>query len=372
MIYLDNAATSFPKPRNVIKEVCKCISEYCGNPGRSSHSLSVKTSEKIYDAREKIASFFGFDKPENIVFTNNATTALNIAIKTSITPGSHILISDLEHNSVLRPLCKIATEYNIEYDVFDSSGDIAKSIQSLIKNNTKYIISTLASNVIGRRIPFSVLSEAARNNELILITDASQLAGHSRINLSETPCDILCSAGHKALFGIQGVGFIIFSKDMHNDSFIEGGSGSDSFNPLMPIHLPERYEAGTLSSPSVISLAAGIEFINNVGIHGIEEKIKTLESKYYDMLSSIKKIKIYEYGNGIISFNISDIPSFVISEELNKHGICTRSGYHCAPSVHRLIGTEKQGTVRISLSYLNSLEECDTFRKELYYIAQKY
>ena len=372
MIYLDNAATTFPKPKNVLKETFKCIKEYCGNPGRSSHILSIKTSEKVYEARENVASFLNFDRPENVVFCQNATLALNIAIKSIIQPNSHVLISDLEHNSVLRPLHAISKKYSVNYSIFNSSGILEDNIKRLLKNNTKYIVSTLASNVIGREIDLSELSKIAKKYNLILITDASQLLGHKKVDLSETQCDALCSAGHKALFGIQGVGFVVFNKKTATETFVEGGSGNDSFNLEMPTDLPERYEAGTLSSPSIISLSAGIDFINNIGITAINEKIKFLETKYSDILLSFKKIKLYEHNNGVISFNFLGIPPNIVSEELNKYGICTRSGYHCSPLAHKTIGTIETGTVRIGLSFLNTAQESDDFYKALCSINKKF
>ncbi len=370
MIYLDNAATSFPKPKNVLDSVNKCISEYCGNPGRSTHILSLKTAEKIYEVREKIANFLCFDNPENIVFTQNATAALNLAIKTIIEPKTHVLISNIEHNSVYRPIYRMSKKHGVEYDVFDSLGNLEDNIKPLLKSNTKYIVSTLASNVTGRKISLSELSRIADKYDLTLITDASQIMGHTRINLCETKCDILCSAGHKALFGIQGVGFIIFSKNFNGEPLIDGGSGNDSFNPEMPLYLPERYEAGTLPSPSIISLGAGIDFINNVGISTVEEKINFLESKYAEILKSFKNIKVYEYSNGVISFNIKKMPSSIVSDALNKFGIYTRSGFHCAPLAHNAIGTQETGTVRISLSFLNTPQESDIFYKALLDISK--
>ncbi len=372
MIYLDNAATTFPKPKTVADEVCKCISEYCGNPGRSSHTLSTKTAEKVYDTREKICEFLNFDRPENIVFTQNATMALNIAIKTAIIPGSHVLISDIEHNSVYRPIYKLAKQGKIEYDIFSSSDKLEENIKKLLKTNTKFIVSTLSSNVTGQKIPLKELSRLAKKYGLFLIIDASQLSGHTSINLAEHPCDILCTAGHKGLFGIQGSAFILFRKWLSGETFADGGSGIDSFDPEMPDYLPERYEAGTLSTPAIISLSAGIDFINNVGICAVEDKIKYLQSKYADILSSNKDIILYEYDNGVISFNFKCLSPELVSEELNRCGICTRAGFHCAPMAHKSLGTEKSGTVRISLSYFNAANECDLFYKALKYINSKY
>lgn len=372
MIYFDNAATTFPKPRCVINAVNECLNKYCGNPGRSSHRLSVLTSEKIYEAREKIAKLIGIEAAESIVFTQNATYALNLAIKTTVTPFSHVLISDMEHNSVLRPIYALSKKAGVEYSVFNTSGDIEKNIDSLIRKNTRCIVSTLASNVIGREISLQKLSEIAKKHNIHLIVDASQIIGHSKIDLSKNSCNILCAPGHKALFGIQGIGFAVFTDDINRESFIEGGSGSDSLNKNMPVLLPEKYEAGTLPSPSIISLLAGIDYIERTGQEEIEQRINSITERCADIINSIPNSVLYEYGNGVISFNIANIPSEIVSRELDKYGVYTRSGLHCAPLAHETIGTSKIGTVRVSLSYLNKFREIDEFYKILNSVCKKY
>ena len=362
MVYLDNAATTFPKPKSVIDGTLECIKKYCGNPGRGTHKLSTMISEKIYETRELLASFLGIDSPENVVFCENATHALNLAIKTTIKPSTHVLISDMEHNSVLRPIYALSESAGVEYSVFDSK-NIDESIPRLIKNNTKYIVSTLASNVVGREISLEKLSYLAAKFKLTLIVDSSQLIGHKAINLSKFPCNILCAPGHKALFGIQGVGFAVFSDKLKRPTLFEGGSGNDSKKLSMPELLPERFEAGTLPSPSIVSLYYGLKFIEKVGLAQIEEKLTQLTNRYVDIISSFENTVLYECGNGIVSFNVGDSFSSAIAEEFNKYAIYTRSGLHCAPLAHRSIGTIKKGCVRISLSYLNSIEESDRFYK---------
>lgn len=372
MIYLDNAATSFPKPKRVIKATEECIRKYCGNPGRSSHRLSVKTSEKIFEAREKISNFLGIKSPESVVFTQNATHALNLAIKTSIEENCHVITSDIEHNSVIRPLYALAQKKGVTYSFFDTSKDIQKSIVSLIQSNTKYIVSTLASNVIGREVPIEILSETARKYGLGLIVDSSQLIGHKKIDLSESPCNILCAPAHKALFGIQGAGFLVFLDKKVRETIFEGGSGNDSKSPVMPVFLPERFEAGTVPSPSIISLLAGIEYINEVGIGAIENKLQCLTERCADVILSLKGTVLYEYGNGVLSFNVSNVPSEIISSELDKYGICTRSGLHCSPCAHNTIGTLNIGSVRISFSYLNKMRDIDNLYNALKSVTKKY
>jgi cysteine desulfurase family protein len=355
MIYLDNAATSFPKPRSVIKELNRCIKRYCGNPGRSSHVLSLRAAEEIYSARECLASHLGVSCAENIVFTPNATFGLNLALKTMIKPNCHVICSDFEHNSVIRPLNKLNKERNISYDVFRD----VNQIPTLIKENTVAIVCSLASNVTGEEIDLGLLSSLSTQNNLKLIVDSSQAVGHREFNIEKTPCDAFCAPGHKALFGIQGSGFVNFANSIREDSFIEGGSGSDSKRDEMPMALPEAYEAGTLSTPAIVSLSKGVEYINEIGIDNIREQLSKYTDELYERLDSIKGITIYGKGCGILSFNYSDIPSTEIASLLNRKGICVRGGLHCAPSVHRRLGTINQGAVRVSFSCMNRRTDVD-------------
>lgn len=361
MIYLDNAATSFPKPRCVIRDLNSCLKKYCGNPGRSSHKLSLQASEAIYAVREEIAEHLSISTPENVVFTLNATYALNLAIKTFINEKCHILTSDFEHNSVIRPLEALKRRIGIEYSSFSTDGDVEKSIKESIRADTKGIVASVASNVTGDSISLKILSKIAAEYNLFLIVDASQAIGHTKIDLKETPCDVLCAPAHKALFGIQGCGFAVFKDSTPRDSFIEGGSGSESVNPLMPVLLPERYEAGTLPTPAIVALGSGLKYIKDIGIENIEARLTMLTSELEARLAEIPDVKIYKSGTGIVSFNVADYPSSLVAGWLDKNGICTRGGLHCAPSIHKKLGTLEQGAVRISLSYLNSKSDIDGF-----------
>ena len=365
MIYLDNAATSFPKPRPVIQEVKKCITHYCGNPGRSSHKLSVAAAEKIYETRELVADFIKIKKSENVIFTPNATYALNLVIKGFVKEKCHVIISDLEHNSVLRPLYKSIKKYGGDYSVFSTNDDIYSSVRSLIRNDTKVIISTLCSNVTGKIVDLNKLSALAKQFDLKLILDASQYIGHKDIDLSDTHYSALCSAGHKSLFGIQGSGFAVINDQELLDTLCEGGSGVDSFSLEMPLMLPERYEAGTLSTPAIVSLGAGIKYLNEIGINKIDNQILTLTKALEYYLKDIPSIKIYGVENGIASFNVKDYPSSYVSDILDKNGIATRSGFHCSPIVHQRLGTTTKGAVRVSMSIFNTEKDLITLWKNL-------
>lgn len=359
MIYFDNAATSFPKPESVKREIIKCLDEYSGNPGRSSHRLSLAAAEKIYSARETVSEFIGARKPECVVFTYNATHALNLAIK-SITPDNcHVLTSDFEHNAVIRPLERLKRDKGISYTNFSIEGDLKANLNKLKRSDTKGIITSIASNVTGDEIPLKLVSDYAKDNGLFLIIDASQAIGHIKIDLSNCPCDALCAPAHKALYGIQGCGFVYFCDNRRREGLIEGGSGYDSANPYMPEFLPEGYEAGTPSTPAIATLEAGIKYIQSVGDEQIKAKLAELTSRAEEQLASLPSLKLYKSGIGILSFNIGDIPSSFVASRLDKMDICVRGGLHCAPSIHKRLGTLGQGAIRLSFSLFNTASEVD-------------
>ena len=372
MIYLDNAATSFPKPKEVLKKIDFCLKKCGGNPGRSSHRLSLLASEEVYSTREKVANHFGSSSPECVVFTYNATYALNLAIKTLVKENCHVLTSDYEHNSVIRPLEKLRETKAVSYTSFDTNGDVRQNILDNLTPKTKGIVCSLRSNVLSSSLSLKVVSEIAKDNNLFLIVDASQSAGHDIINLSETPCDVFCAPGHKGLFGIAGVGFAIFKDNIRKESFIEGGSGSESESPHMPNLLPEGYEAGTLSTPAIASLGAGIDFIDRVGIDNITKKLSDLSNKTYDALSKIAGVKVYDFNDSILSFNYKDYPSSFIASLLDNNRICARGGLHCAPLAHIKNGTVRQGSVRVSFSYFNKENDCFSLYKALKEISKVY
>ncbi len=363
MIYFDNAATSFPKPKYVIKEVNNCLNNYCGNPGRSSHKLAVSAAMKIYETREKIASFLDLKKSEGIVFTSNATHALNLVIKGFIKSKCHVITSDAEHNSVLRPLYKIKEMYGTEISFYDFDNP-ADSIPSLIRDDSAFLVTSIASNVTGKTVDLKTISNLCDKYRLKLIVDASQYLGHLPLSLKDISFSALCSAGHKALFGLQGSGLAVFGCDEAIDTLIEGGSGIDTFSEKMPLFLPERLEAGTLSTPAIISVGAGIDYINAVNIHNISEHLISLSNRLEEILLSFKNITTHGCSYGIAAFTIKGLSPSLVANELDKDGIAVRSGYHCAPIIHKKMGLTN-GTVRISLSYFNKEGELDKLYKVL-------
>ncbi len=358
MIYLDNAATTLKKPISVRHSVNECIKKYCANPGRSTHSLSLYASEEVFSARESVCDLLNTPSPENVIFTLNATYALNIAIKGLIKEKCHILLSDLEHNSVLRPIKKLEKDIGISYSFFSSfATSISEEIERHIRSDTKFIVSTLASNVTGKEIPIKTLSEIAKKHNIKLIIDASQYIGHKKIDLSATPCSALCAPAHKALFGISGLGFVVFSEKIIVQTLIEGGSGSNSLSLEMPDFLPERLEGGTLPLPAIVGLKEGINYILRTGYEEINEKSEKLTALCAEMILSVKNMILYGKNLGIVAFNMKGISSEALADKLNDYGICVRGGFQCAPLAHKAIGTYDNGAVRASLSYFSKEKE---------------
>ena len=372
MIYFDNGATTFPKPDSVISAVENFLREMGGNPSRSSHKLSRMAGEEVYKAREAVARLLRIDTPENVVFTYNATYALNMAIKSMVRERCHIICSDVEHNSVIRPIKALEERLGVEYSVFDSDISPEIAIPPLIRADTRFIISTLSSNVTGKEIDLFALSRIADKYSLRLIVDASQSIGHNRIDLSRCPCYALCAPGHKALFGIQGSGFAYFKNGLREGEFIEGGSGTNSMDPRMPIWLPEAYEAGTLGTPAIVALRHGIEFIEEIGLDNIEYHLNKLRCCACEGLKLIKGVSVYKTDGGIALFNLAGMDSNELSYLLDKKGVCVRGGLHCAPSAHRKLSTLDTGAVRLSFSIMNTEKEIDEFLSIMENIAKKH
>ena len=376
MIYLDNAATTYPKPDSVSTSVAEAINNYAGNPGRASHSASIGASVMLFSYRDTIASLFGA-KSENVVFTYNATYALNIAIKSSYIYGTHILISDLEHNSVLRPVSAVTGSTFGGYTVFDSSLEdkyridaIISSIRTKMKPLTRTLVCTARSNVCGVKMPIREIGEFCRNNNLFFIVDASQAAGFDELDVERDFIDALCVPGHKGLYGPMGTGAVIYS--VHGaecgriKSFIEGGSGFNSLDTQMPSKLPEKLEGGTVNLCGIAGLAAGVNFINTTGLALIRNHEIRLTELAASRLSQIPRVKLYRYdSSSIILFNAEGVSSEQIAAELDGEGICVRSGYQCAPLAHKRIGTPVGGGVRLSVGAFNTCEEIDAFADAL-------
>ena len=365
MIYFDNAATTFPKPTMVVDEMSRCIKKYCGNPGRSAHSLSMRSAEKIYEARQLLADMFGADV-ENVIFTYNTTYALNIAIKSYFKLSSHILISDLEHNAVLRPVYELSRKKLCTYDTFSARGtdeEIIENIKSKITPNTSMLICTHVSNICSKKMPIKEIGALCRSRGIFFIVDGAQSAGVYPINVKKMNIDALCIPSHKSLYGPQGVGAIILSGELIGRSIIEGGTGINSKELIMPEITPERYEAGTPSTPVIAGLCGALKWLNAVEPSKVCVYEEDLYSYFLNKLKCNEKIETYllddSLGNTLI-FNIKNLQSVLLSEELNKRGICTRSGYHCAPLAHSTLKVPEGGAVRVSFSVFNTKQEINT------------
>ncbi len=370
MIYLDNAATTWKKPPAVYRALARAARAY-GNPGRSSHALSLAAAEMIDDVRCTLADFIGADDPSHIVFTGNATGALNLAIKTRVKRGSHILISDREHNAVYRPVSRLVREGIADFDVFSTRGDVPAGILSLLRENTDMLVCNHISNVDGSLAPIREIGELCRARGIYFIIDLSQSLGHIPFSLRDVYADAVCAPGHKGLFGVPGVGFAWLRDGHVLREYAEGGSGSASLSPMMPKELPEKMEAGTLPTPAIAALGAGVRFLERLGVEEVSATEGALASRLYDRLSGLRGLHIYHAGGGgPFSLLPSGMTPDRLTSLLDEEAICVRGGLHCAPLAHAALGTQSTGTVRVSFSYFNTRDEIDHFAARLTAILQ--
>ena len=365
MIYLDNAATTYPKPESVYRAAERCVREEGGNPGRSSHLLSRRAAMAIYSCREAVAELFG-GLPEHVVFTVNATYALNLAIRALARPRSQILISGIEHNAVLRPVAALPS---CEYDVFDARGGdeaVLRSFLGKLTKSTSLVVCNHVSNLCGLTMPIDRIGAVCRQRGIPFVVDASQSAGRLPITLDGCHADAICAPGHKGLYGIQGSGFVIFA-DRYRERggalrvFLAGGNGVDSLVTAMPDFLPERFEAGTLPTPAIASLEAGIREVLRRGVRRIGAYEEALGDRLRKGLATIRGVTLYgaETGGGTVLFNAGSLPSEQVGEWLDEKGICVRSGFHCCPLGHRTLATPPHGAVRASVSMFTGEGEID-------------
>lgn len=373
LIYFDHAATGYPKPGAVVKAAMEAFAKYGGNPGRSGHSLSTGASKAIYACREQVCSLLSYDRPERVIFTPNATYALNIAIAGLAKKNSNILISNFEHNSVIRPVHALSEnpDMHIKYSMFDASGkdddEVVSEFSKSIRPDTRLAVVTAASNVCGRIMPISDISKVCKSRGIKLIVDAAQGCGEFEINMKEIGADVICSAGHKALYGPTGTGFAVFGEDTEPEPKIYGGNGIFSKEPHMGGEMPERLEAGTLNTFGICGLSAGIKYVSELGIEEIREVTHALCQYITDGLLELGCTVYGDYANKtpIILFNVRGTDCSEVSSYLDKCGICTRSGFHCAPTAHKALGTENTGGVRVSLGFSSTKSEASGFLYEM-------
>ncbi len=363
MIYLDWAATSFPKPARVTEETCRCLREYCGNPGRGSHRMANRAAEVIYHCREAAVSLFG-GNAENAVLTMNATHALNISILGLVPPRSHVIISDMEHNSVLRPIEFLRRERGVRYSVFETKGDVCENIRRLITPSTSAVICCHSSNIINRTLPAGEIGALCRRAGILFILDASQSAGAHDINLERDCISALCFPGHKGLLGPAGCGMAVFSDSVLPRPLLYGGSGSDSEDRDMPGYLPDRLEAGTMSAPLAAGLLEGIKYVRERGCDSILAHERRLCDTLFDRYENDPRVTVYgERGGSLFLFNVEGLTPQKVGAILDAHGICVRAGLHCAPLAHHTAGTPKGGAVRVSVGAFSSERDIEGFMR---------
>jgi cysteine desulfurase family protein len=371
VIYLDNAATTFPKPPTVVEAVAECLARYCGNPGRGAHPLSLACAEKIYDCRVALADFFGAEAPERVLFTYNTTHALNLAIKGLFRAGDHVLISELEHNAVRRPLCALQRTLGVSFECFPvvglSASQILAQIARRLRPNTAGVVCTHASNICSLTLPLSEIGSLCRGRGLLFVVDAAQSAGHLPLDMRQMQIDALAVPAHKALYGIQGAGALLLASRADPTPLLEGGSGSDSLSEQMPALPPERYEAGTLATPAIVGILTGLNFVRERGLEAIAAHERALFRAARERLEAIPQLTVYEreQEGAVLLFNHAEYAPEEIARRLSKEGICVRAGYHCAPLAHKALGTAARGAVRLGFGAFNTLAELDTLWKAL-------
>ena len=373
MIYLDNGATSYPKPQNVINCTLNAVRNYSFNSGRGGYSASVSTAEKIYSVREKIGAMFNYE-PQNIAFTVNCTQALNMAIKGSVKRGDHVIVSSLEHNAVWRVVNHLRKDGIIDFDIaqYDPNEDeTVKNFESLIRSNTSVIICMAASNVFGVAFPIEKIGKVAKQHGIRFIVDGAQAAGVMPIDAEKDNIDILCAPGHKCLYGNMGTGFIAVREGVFLETILDGGTGSESQNPYQPDFLPDRLEAGTLNNVGIISIGEGINFINSRGMNRIYDHELCMTDILYNGLKRNENAVLYcpkpqKFRCApIVSFNYKDYPSEKTALLLAKQDIAVRAGLHCSPLAHQFFNTIDRGTVRLCPSAFTTQKDCEIFLNRL-------
>lgn len=366
MIYFDNAATSWPKPPEVAEAMRCCLNNSGANPGRSGHRMSLAAGKIVDDTRAAIAELFNMPDFDRVIFTLNATDALNMAIKGAVKPGDHVITTSMEHNSVTRPLYGLRRVISVTKIRCAEDGTLdPRDMEKAIRINTKVIITTHASNVSGTVMPVREIGTLARKNGLVLIVDAAQSAGILDIDVQDMNIDLLAMPGHKGLMGPPGTGVLYVGERVNLRPFREGGTGSHSVDSGQPEVLPEKYESGTLNSVGIAGLGAGVGFVRRVGVPKIREHEMDLTRKFIEGAGSITGIKIYGPGAEmervpVVSFLVRGKNTAAVGGALDKwYNIACRAGLHCAPDAHRTLGTFESKLVRFSFSYFNTTEEVD-------------
>lgn len=379
MIYLDNGATTFPKPKVVTDKIMECYLGYAGNPGRSGHKLAMKMDLEIYETREKICKLINGTEVLNVIFTFNATDSLNLAIKGVLEEGDHVITTSMEHNSVLRPLNQLRKEGKIELSIVyaDDKGYIdPQKIFEALTPNTKMIVTTHMSNVFGTIVDIKAIGDFCKENNILYLVDASQSIGVLDIDVQAMNIDLLAFPGHKALFGPMGTGALYIKEGIIVKPLKEGGTGSYSHSIDQPDLYPDSLESGTPNGVGIIALGKGIDFINEVGLENIRNHEMSLKNHFIELLKDNEDVILYgtldDRQGAVVSLNVKDMDSSEISYILSdEFDIYTRPGFHCAPLAHKTMGTEELGAIRFSFGYYNTLEEIEKTVEALLNIIER-
>ncbi|APF26571.1 aminotransferase class-V family protein [Clostridium sporogenes] len=367
-IYLDNAATTYPKPEKVYSSILNYMKNVGASPGRGGYENALTGDRMVYKCRQSLINLFNFNKIENVVFTSNITASLNILIKSIVKDGWHVITSSMDHNSVIRPLVSLEKSNKIKLDILNCSEEGLINIEdfkSAIKDNTKLVVLSHASNIVGTIQPLETIGKICKEKGIYFIIDSAQTAGVLPLDFQNLNCNALAFTGHKALLGPQGIGGFIIDDKLNNiaTNFIEGGTGSLSESTLQPDFLPDKFESGTMNTPGIAGLLAGIEYINEEGLNTIKEREEYLSREFINGLLNIDSIKVYgpldaSLRTATISINSSKIDNSELGFLLDSEfGIMVRTGLHCAPLAHKTIGSFPQGTLRFSFGAFNDIKD---------------
>ncbi len=365
MLYFDNAATSYPKPKKVMEGALRAMQDFGANPGRSGHQLALKASREIFEARELVAGFFNISDPKQVIFTSNGTESLNIGIKGVLQKGDHVITTSMEHNSVLRPI-KALENQGVEHTIIECRKDGSLPIEELEKSiqpNTKLIVLTHSSNLTGTLMPIEAVGEIAKARGILFLVDAAQTAGLYPIDVQKMHIDLLAAPGHKSLLGPQGTGILYIRENLCLKTIKEGGTGSKSHDPFQPEILPDRYESGTPNTPGIVGLKEGISYILEKGRDKILQHEESLTAYFLGEMEKLDFIEVYgpkdcKKQSPVVALNFRSMDSSEIAYILDSmFDIAVRPGVHCAPLAHKTIGTVEQGAVRFSFGYQTTLED---------------
>jgi len=366
-VYLDNAATTYPKPEKVYLAVERFMREEGGSAGRSGHARALGAGRVVYRAREAVARLLSAGDPLRVAFTKNATEAINIALKGVLKPGDHVVVTSVEHNSVMRPLEALRAG-GVRYSVARCGPDGGldpDEVRANMTPGTVLVVVNHVSNVTGTVLPVSDVAEVAREKGALVLVDSAQGAGRLAIDVEALGIDMLAFTGHKELFGPQGTGGLWVREGVDPGTLVHGGTGSQSGSLEQPQEMPDRLESGTLNAPGIAGLVAGIEFVESEGVQSIAAHERALLERLFDGLERLEGVTVHGPPGargrvGIVPLTFDRVSPSEAAARLDRaHGVCTRAGMHCSPMAHRTIGTERTGVLRLSFSRMNTASEVD-------------